>query len=363
MNEIFAKVERRSTTEPFFSICVPQYNRTLHLIEALRALETQTFKSFEICISDDRSPDGLQQTLIDYLQQSGMNFVFKQTERNMRYDGNLRSAMALAQGRYCLLMGNDDCLTADTTLQYLHDELTSEANIGVLIGNFEDWKTGAITRRVHRRAVYEPTSRSAVGHFRNMAFVSGLIVDRRKANEFTTERWDGSEMYQMYIFCRVIASGMKLLEVEASLARKDLHVPGEYVDSYAKWERLDPCPIIERKLPFGQIGQVVADSVEPFLPPATARAERELIFQQLYRFTYPFWLFEYRRVQSWNYSAGICLGIRPGNVVDDVEVGPWRRVRLTLLWLAVCAAGMLVPLSLFDTLRGRLYRLSKTFAS
>lgn len=361
MNETYAKVERRSATEPFFSICVPQYNRTLHLIEALRALEAQMFKSFEICISDDRSPDGLQQKLIEYLQQSGMAFVFKQTEKNLRYDGNLRSAMALAQGRYCLLMGNDDCLTSDRTLQYLFDELTSEADIGVLIGNFEDWKTGAITRRVHRRAVYEPTSRSAVGHFRNMAFVSGLIVDRRKANEFSTERWDGSEMYQMYIFCRVIASGMKLLEVEESLTRKDMHVPGEHVDSYAKWERLEPCPIEERKLPFVQIGRVVADAVEPFLPAATARAERELIFKQLYRFTYPFWLFEYRRIQSWRYALGLCLGMRVRNVVGSTDVGRLGRLQMRLLWFTMCAVGMTLPLAVFDAFRGPLYKVAKAF--
>jgi glycosyltransferase involved in cell wall biosynthesis len=357
------QAERRSAEEPFFSICVPQYNRTRHLIEALKVLETQTFKSFEICISDDRSPDGLQSLLIDYLQGSGMNFAFKQTQSNLRYDGNLRSAMALATGRYCLLMGNDDCLTADSTLQYLHDELTGEANIGVLIGNFQDWVSGAVTRRVHRRAVYAEGSLSAVSHFRNMAFVSGLIVDRRKAQEFASPRWDGSEMYQMFIFCRVIASGMKLLETDASLTRKDVLVPDEEVDSYMRRERLDPCPIVERILPFVQIGQVVADSVAPFQKDESAHAERELIFQQLYRFTYPYWLFEYRRVQSWNYSAGLCLGIRPGNVVGDVEVGPWRRLRLTLLWLLASCGGLLVPVTVFDRLRGQLYKLSKSFAS
>ena len=285
-------VENRAPKEPYFSICVPQHNRTLHLIEALKVLEQQTFQDFEVCISDDCSTDGLETVLVDYLQQSSLHFVFKPTEKNLRYDGNLRASMALARGRYCLLMGNDDCLRTTHTLHDLHAMLAHEENIGVLIGNFEDWATGAVNRRVHRRAIYEPTSRSAVGHFRNMAFVSGLIVDRRKAHEFATDRWDGSEMYQMFILCRVIASGSRLLETDESLTRKDLQVPGEYVDSYAKWQRLSPCPILERKLPFVQIGKVVADSVAPYLPTKTARAERELIFQQLYRFTYPFWLFE-----------------------------------------------------------------------
>lgn len=359
MSAAVPAVERRSPDEPFFSICIPQYNRTRHLIDALRALERQTFRSFEICISDDHSTDGLHEDLIHGLQASGMPFAFAHTPRNLRYDGNLRAALSLARGRYALLMGNDDCLAAPDTLQYLHDELTRDPDIGVVIGNFEDWTSGAVTHRVPRRAVYEGTADTAVSHFRNMAFVSGLVVNRAAADAFATDEADGSEMYQMFVLSRTIASGLKLLEVERSLVRKDLHVPGEFVDSYAKRPRLDPCPIIERPLPMGRIGQVVASAVAPYLSPTDAPRERERIFRQLYRFTYVFWLFEYRRVQSWNYAAGVSLGLRPRNVVGSVNVGWLGRWRLRALWLAISAAGLLIPVGLFDRLRERLYRVAK----
>ena len=48
---------------PFFSICIPQYNRTSFVIEALRALAGQSFKNFEVCVSDDCSSDGRQSEL------------------------------------------------------------------------------------------------------------------------------------------------------------------------------------------------------------------------------------------------------------------------------------------------------------
>ena len=353
--------ERRAAPAPFFSICIPQHNRTGLLIEALKVVERQTFKDVEVCISEDCSTDGKQQDLIDYLQNSTLWHCCQPTERNLRYDGNLRAAIGLAQGRYCLLMGNDDCLQNPKILATLHAAIEAAPNPGVVIGNFEDWKTGKVTRRIRATQVQLGSSYTAVVNYRNLAFVSGLIVDRAAAQALSTDKWDGSEMYQMYIFSRVIAMGRPLLVVDQSFVRKDMEMEGEYVDSYAKWTKLEPCPVIERKMPFCQIGRVVADAVLPCLPKGREHKELELIFRQLYMFTYPFWMFEYRRIQSWNYAVGVCLGMRPGVVVGEVDVGWWRRMRLRLLWLASCLLGLSIPISLFDTLKQRLYSLSRSF--
>ena len=50
----------------------------------------------------------------------------KRQERNQRYsDGNLRASIALAQGRYCWLMGNDDALASPDVLYDLHAALST----------------------------------------------------------------------------------------------------------------------------------------------------------------------------------------------------------------------------------------------
>ncbi|MDB9482187.1 glycosyltransferase, partial [Dolichospermum circinale CS-537/05] len=49
------EVRNQYIENPFFSICIPQYNRTSFLIEACKVLAQQTFKNFEVCISDDQS--------------------------------------------------------------------------------------------------------------------------------------------------------------------------------------------------------------------------------------------------------------------------------------------------------------------
>src|SRR5437870_4951825 len=90
-----------SHREPFFSICIPQFNRTPFLIAACEVLAKQCFHDFEVCISDDCSTDGRTSELLAFLESSNLQYTFKVQERNARYDGNLRSAIGLAQGRYC----------------------------------------------------------------------------------------------------------------------------------------------------------------------------------------------------------------------------------------------------------------------
>ena len=81
------RIEQRTAGEPFFSICIPQYNRTSFLIEACRSFAAQSFRDFEICISDDCSTDGRAGELLDYLRSSGLAFVWEQRERNLHHGG------------------------------------------------------------------------------------------------------------------------------------------------------------------------------------------------------------------------------------------------------------------------------------
>src|SRR4051812_12737947 len=117
------EIQQCTLAQPFFSICIPQYNRTSFLIETCRSLSVQTFRQFEGCISDDCSTDGREAELIAFLQQSGMAFVYRKQKRNSRYDGNIRAAIGLARGQYCFLLGNDDALASAETLARVHADL------------------------------------------------------------------------------------------------------------------------------------------------------------------------------------------------------------------------------------------------
>jgi glycosyltransferase involved in cell wall biosynthesis len=344
---------------PIFSICIPQYNRTYYLIEALKVLAEQTFKDFEVCISDDLSNDGREQELIDYLRHSKLSFVYKKQANNLRYDGNIRGSISLSSGRYCFLHGNDDCLASNTTLQELYNKIHENNYPAVIITNFEDWQTGRKHQRILSSALVGNGVEVAATHFRNVAFVTGVIIDRSMAQSYYTEKWDGSEMYQMYLVARAIASGGNLLELAGSYVRKDIQIPSESVDSYVTKPRLDPCPIIERKLPLIQIGPLIVSAVEPYLTPENRSQIIERIFWQLYLFTYPFWIFEHRRFQSWNYALGICLGMRPGNSFMNIDFSIFSKIKLYSLYIFTCTTGLTIPLKIFDSTVPFLYSIVK----
>jgi len=346
--------------EVFFSVCIPQYNRTSFLVEALKVLSRQTFRDFEVCISDDASNDGRHEELQAHLAASGLKYSYVRQKNGLRYDANIRASIELAQGRYCLLHGNDDCLKGEDALEKLQREIVRHDYPAVVIPNFEDWQSGIVTRRIRRSGLEGSGPEVAVAHYRNVAFVTGVLLDVGKAHELTTEKWDGSEMYQMYLMARMIAAGGQLLTLEESLVRKDIRIPGEEVDSYARRPRLDPCPIIERTPPFVQIGGLVADAIEPSLDSGNRDRVLRKLIAQLYLFTYPFWILEYRRVQSWRYALGICLGIRPKNVFVGLSVNWLSGVQLRLLYIGACTAGLLVPVSLFNKAKPMLYRLAKS---
>jgi hypothetical protein len=356
-------IERRSGAAPLFSICIPQYNRTPFLLELCRSLAEQTFRDFEVCISDDRSPDGRQAEVVAELERLGLRFVFQVQERNKCYDGNLRTAISLARGRYCLLMGNDDALAGPKALAGLVQDMEEHGPAGVVICDYQDFASGQRALRIRQTQNHGGGPLVAANHYRNFSFVSGVLLEREAAQAVATDKWDGSEMYQTYVGCRLIASGLPLLELERVLVRKDLRVPGESVDSYAAKPPLSPCPIVERRLPLRLLGRLVVDAVQPYLAPSSRQSVPQRALLQLVLFTYPFWILEYRRVQSWRYAAGICLGMRPAIIAEGVELCPFPRLTLTAAYVGVTAAGLLMPLGLFRCMQPRLYRLAKTLFS
>lgn len=346
-------------SRPYFSICVPQYDRTSFLLRALDSYAEQTCRDFEVCISDDRSPDGRQSEVVAALERAGIPFAFQVQATNLRYDGNLRAAIALARGRYCLLMGNDDALAGPDTLARYVADMDAHGPAAVVIPNFADHTDRQKVSRVPGTRNHGGGPAVASERFRNFSFISGVLLDREAAQRYATDRWDGSEYYQMYVGCRIIAAGGSLLELDRVTVWKDVPVPGEEVDSYAKRPRVWPCPIVERPLPLNLFGRLVADAIARHATGEERRRLNEAVFRQLYSYTYPYWLTQYRRVQSWRFAAGVALGMRPERTLDGVDLIGTRRWRVVWAYWLATAAGLTVPLGQFDRLRAGLYRRAK----
>ena len=347
-----------SPKTPYFSICIPQYNRTEFLLEACRGYASQTFKDFELCISDDCSNDGGGSILQQYLYSSGMRYVYARARSNLGYDGNLRAAIGLSIGKYLLLMGNDDRLHTPRTLAEIHDDLEASGDVAAALTNYHELSTGMTYRRMRQTKVLGSGPKVAIAVFRSYSFVSGVILRGKEARAEATGALDGSEMYQMYLGTRVVARGGRLLAIDRVCIDKDLQIAGQEVDSYRK-PRLLPCPIIKRRLPMGRLLEVVGHGIRPCVSQGELEKLMFCVARDLYTYTYPFWGIEYRRIQSWKYALGILWAVSPNEIARTQILS---RSRFTMLWIVYflsCAVSLSVPLNFFDKLRPALYSLAK----
>jgi glycosyltransferase involved in cell wall biosynthesis len=326
---------------------------------ACKRIILQNFDNYEICISDDLSNDLKEDRLLEYLKSSGSTYVYKKTECNLKFDGNLRNAITLSRGEYLILMGNDDGLSDPAALRAIYDEVMRYRAIDVAITNYRELPSGRIYRRITKTGVLGAGPATAVSNFRNYSFVSGIVLKGDRARQAATEAVDGSEMYQMYLGTRMIATGGRLLGIDRVCVDKDLEIAGQTVDSYRTLPRLHPCPIIERPLPMVRLLQVVAAGLGPDDP--AKNRERNLIHaaEQLYRFTYPFWAIEYRVSQSWRFAVGVYLAVRPTRTADRLIFSREGKLRLWSMYIAFGLLALTIPVPLFRACKPWLYTLAK----
>jgi glycosyltransferase involved in cell wall biosynthesis len=355
----YSESNRTLDFEPFFSICIPQYNRTDFLIKACKSIACQDFDGFEICISDDCSTDGNEDVLLDYLRKSGLVYVYEKTDRNLRFDGNLRKAISLSLGEYLLLMGNDDGIADAKILRAIRDEVVRFCPVDVAITNYREASSGRVYRRITKTGVLGSGPATAAFSFRNYSFVSGIVLKGDLVRQAETDAVDGSEMYQMYLGTKLIAAGGRLLGIDRVCVNKDLQIEGQTVDSYRKLPRLRPCPIVERALPMAQLLRVVAAGLASGVTPRDQERNLILVGKQLYKFTYPFWVIEYRASQSWRFAVGVYLGLRPTRIANGLVFSRHSRFQLWSMYIGFGFLALTIPISLFSVFRSWLYTFAK----
>jgi len=338
---------------PFLTLAIPHYKYRCYLEIVLDSLFAQTYDDFEILISDDCSPDDSSAVIPSLLQRSNRAFRYYAQTSNLGYDGNVRFCLRAARGHYVFLLGNDDALAGPDTLEKVAAMLRELDLPEVVFTNYEDWDSGEVVRRALGTCALGAGAAVAVTHFRSFSFVSGLIYDQAAAVRHETDRWDRSIYYQIYIACRILAAGGRLGALDLCAVRKDVRVEGHSVPNYAsKWANA-PWSFQLRHTGLDSVIRVTADAVSPLLPKAQQSAALRRIAAKVLAFPYPFWLFEYRRVSSWSFAAGVARGLWPGNLLPEYKLGFLNRAYLYALYSVVTLAALALPTALLNRVRSK----------
>lgn len=346
-------------TNPFISICIPQYNRTAFLLKCLESIAEQTFEDYEVCISDGGSTDSGEQRVREFLCSSGMRFKYEGSDTNLKYDQNLRRAISLSTGHYVFLMGNDDAMADSSVLANVASRLREEPSVVAAVTNYRELSSGVVYTRISQDGVLGSGPACAASTFRQYAFVSGVIFHGPMAREAACAQVDDSEMYQMYLGTRLVSSGGSFLGIRQVCIHKDIQIPGEQVDSYRSRMREPAWPLRPRPLPLGRIVHTICVGVVAAAGERAAPRIAASVASQLYLFTYPYWMVDYRRVQSLGYALGVYLALRPSETCKQIPISMASRVRLWTLYVLCGLCAAIVPINIFDRLRSGLYRLAK----
>lgn len=134
---------------PFFSICIPTYNRADLLDYCLTNLEVveRYPRPFEIVISDNASPDHTQDVIAKHRARKPYIRSYRQ-ERNVGAIGNWLNALRQARGDYLFYLADDDGIYPNNLFQHL-DRLEKQPEV---VGLYTDWVAydDAEEKEIHR---------------------------------------------------------------------------------------------------------------------------------------------------------------------------------------------------------------------
>ncbi len=212
--------------KPFISICIPTYNRANYLDYLLRSIfEQSAGVDLQVCVSDNSSTDGTRE-LLEKIAKNDSRLKFRIQEVNVGPDRNYFSAVALADGTYCWLMGSDDAL-APGSLKFLADEiqqtckkiyLAPRINCSIDMKELaqESWIVPNTTRYFNflienQRDLYFERSKNLGALF---SYLSSIVVRRESWNQWLPpEKYYRTAYSHSYTLLKVAdSSGIQYLE-------------------------------------------------------------------------------------------------------------------------------------------------------
>jgi len=273
-----------------FSICIPAFSRPRELSDLLDSIAAEAPGDWEIVVSEDCSPKQGEtaEVVRKFATEHGqLHIRFLSTPTNLGYDGNLRFLIDHADGRFCVFMGDDDLWCAGAL-----SELTTvtEANPDVSV-ILRAWQTISKDTRevldVHRYfpgdRVFKPGPESVAAFFRRSVFISGLAISTEAARELSTDRFDGTLLYQLYLVGNLLMARPGYYLSQMTAIRR---VGGEHYfgSSASERERFAPKHLApEHSLNFVRGLFEIAQSLESAHGPEVGR----MIRSDIARYSYP----------------------------------------------------------------------------
>jgi len=121
------------------SICIPAYNSGSKLERLLESIKVQTFKDYEIIISDDSNNDGVRN--IAEKKYAELNIQYYHNAKPLGTPANWNNAILKAKGQWIKLMHHDDWMLDENTLQTFVDHIPGNDGAKLIYCAFKNINT------------------------------------------------------------------------------------------------------------------------------------------------------------------------------------------------------------------------------
>lgn len=197
---------------PLLSVCIPAYNRPEVLPALLDSILGQDFDDYDVVICEDKSPmrRDIAEVVDSYSRKYPGRIAYFENEKNLGYDANLRNLIAKATGQYCLFMGNDD-LMCPGALTAVAGAVRRHPDVGVVLRSYASFdgtpdNIAQVFRYFDKEIFFPAGAETIATIYRRSVVIPGMVINREAAIELSTDRFDGSLLYQLYLVANILVT-------------------------------------------------------------------------------------------------------------------------------------------------------------
>lgn len=188
------------------SICIPSYNRPVELLRLLESIDCNKDK-IEVVICEDKAPLRLEvsKNVEAFIKSTFYKVNYIENLTNLGYDANIRKLIEVASGDFVLFMGDDDRFYPGALDKFINF-LENNSNFGYILrsyygehldGKLEVFKYFKNTQKIKHSLI------NSAFLFKRTVSIAGVTFNRKAALDFSTNIFDGSLLYQLYLVLEI----------------------------------------------------------------------------------------------------------------------------------------------------------------
>ena len=198
----------------------------------------------------------------------------------------------------------------------------------------------------------------AIQVFRCFSFVAGIAYKKESFRKYNTSKHDGSVYVQMYLSTIIISDGGRVSGIKDALVDAGVKIGEQKANSHMDILKERNKTFHEERGGLDRVFRVTLDGVKENLKPGEINSFIRKIYSQLYFYTYPFWLYAYRKEGVYKASVNLALGCRPTSLIKN-NLSFVNFFHSWFIYTIVTVSGLLLPVSFVDTFKNFFKKLSK----